>query len=135
MSIKPTCKSAAIAIEPISAVWLAVVASVSRGNHRRTHASGSQQTGEIADEHRCDAAEGCAQTHAACGDRGLGAIALDRSGHGASDILGGARSGARRQGDFGSGEHTHTADRARKHRRDANAGSVEFLSECQTEPT
>jgi hypothetical protein len=29
------------AIQPISAVWLAFVASVSRGNHRRTYASGS----------------------------------------------------------------------------------------------
>jgi hypothetical protein len=39
--IKPTCKSAAIAMQPISAVWLAFVASVSRGNHRRTYAPGS----------------------------------------------------------------------------------------------
>jgi hypothetical protein len=43
--IKPTCKSAAIAMQPISAVWLAFVASVSRGNHRRTYAPGSEQTG------------------------------------------------------------------------------------------
>jgi hypothetical protein len=28
------------AVQPISAVWLAFVASVSRGNHRRTYASG-----------------------------------------------------------------------------------------------
>ena len=87
MPIKPTPRSAAIAIKPISAVWLVVVASVSRGNHRRAHASGSKQTGDIADEHWCDAAEGRAQTHTACGDRGLGAIPLDCSRHEVDEVV------------------------------------------------
>jgi hypothetical protein len=89
---------------------------------------------ESADEDRRDAADRSAQPLTAGRHYYLGPIPLDRPDHGPGDFLRRARTGIPRQGDSGPGEHARIANPGRKDRRDADAGSVQLLSQRQPEP-
>jgi hypothetical protein len=109
------------------------VASALRVKHRLPYSTEACHSGESADEDRRDAADRSAQPLAAGSHYYLGPIPLDRPNHGPGDFLWGARTGIPRQGDPGLGEHARVADICRKDCRDADACSVQLLSQREPE--